>query len=313
MTASRHIKPDLSVKIGKMKLKNPVMVASGTFGYGPEYAGLVDINRLGAVVVKGIMVEPWDGNPTPRMVEVHGGLVNAIGLQSPGVDKFIEEYVPFLSKYDVAVIVNVWGRTIDEYAEVVERLSCVKAVHGIELNISCPNIKAGGLAFGTDPKTAAQVVKTARKRTNKTLITKLAPNVPNISVFAKAVEDAGSDAIALINTIPAMVIDIETRKPVLANNVGGLSGPAIHPVAVKLVWEAAKSVKIPIIGMGGITSAKEAIEFFIAGATAVAVGTANFTDPATSISVIDGIEEYLIRKNIKRVKDLISTIEIHTR
>lgn len=302
--------PDMTVKIGGIRMKNPVMVASGTFGYGPEYADLVDINRLGAIVVKGIMVKPWEGNPTPRMVEAPGGLVNAIGLQSPGVARFVADYMPFLLRHDVPVIVNVWGRTVDEYAEVVEQLSGVKGVSGIELNISCPNIKHGGLAFGTDPKTAAKVVSRARKKTKLTLITKLSPNVPNIGIFAKVAEDAGSDAISLINTLPAMVIDVEKRRPVLANVVGGLSGPAIHPVAVKLVWEAAKAVKIPVIGMGGITGPREALEFIIAGATAIAVGTANFTDPTTSLAVIGGIQKYLKEHGFRSVRQLVGSLEL---
>jgi len=297
------------VNIGGIRMKNPVMVASGTFGYGSEYAGLVDLNRLGAIVVKGIRTEPCEGNRTPRMVEVPGGLVNAIGLQGPGVDQFVSDYMPFLRKYDVPVIVNIWGKTIAEYAEVARRLDGVNGVRGLEVNISCPNIKQGGLAFGTDPRMARRVVAAVRKGTRLPVIPKLSPNVSNVGAFARAVEEAGADAVSLINTLPAMVIDVETRRPVLANVVGGLSGPAVHPVAVKMVWEAAKAVKIPVIGMGGITGPREALEFIIAGASAVAVGTANFTDPTTALRVIAGIEEYLRRHRIARVRDLVGTME----
>jgi dihydroorotate dehydrogenase (NAD+) catalytic subunit len=301
-------RPTLAVAIAGIRMKNPVMVASGTFGYGPEYAEVVDINRLGAIVVKGIHVNPCDGNPPPRLVEVPGGLVNAIGLQGPGADKFLSDYMPFLRRHDVPVIVNIWGRTEEEYAEAATRFDGQPGIHGLELNISCPNVKEGGHVFGTDIKTAERLIARVRTVTRLPLITKLAPNVPNIAAFAKAAEAAGSDALSLINTLPAMVIDIETRRPVLANKVGGLSGPAIHPVAVKLVWEAAQAVKIPIVGMGGITGPKEAIEFLIAGATAVAVGTANFTDPTTAIRTIDGIESYLERHRMADVHELIGSL-----
>jgi dihydroorotate dehydrogenase (NAD+) catalytic subunit len=302
-------KPSMRVNIGGIRMKNPVMVASGTFGYGPEYADVVDLSRLGAMVVKGILSEPWEGNLTPRMVEVHGGLVNAIGLQNPGVDKFVTEYMPFLRQFDVPVIVNIWGRTESEYAEVAARLSDVDGVSGLEVNISCPNVKQGGMSFGTDPKIMAGLIGSVRKRTRLPLIPKLSPNVSDIALFARVAEEAGADAISLINSIPAMVIDVETRRPALANTVGGLSGPAIHPVAVKLVWEAARAVKIPVIGMGGITTAKEALEFIIAGATAVAVGTANFTDPETSLKVIDGIEEYLVRNGFSDINEVVASLQ----
>ncbi len=301
-------KPKMGIKFCGMDLKNPVMVASGTFGYGPEYADLINIDRLGAVIVKGISSQPWEGNLLPRMVEVPGGLVNAIGLQNPGVEKFIAYYVPFMAKHKVPLIVNIWGRTVDEYADVAAKLNGIKTVKALEINISCPNIKDGGLSFGTDPAAAAKVITAVRSSTTLPIIPKLSPNVSNIKTFAKVAEDCGADAISLINTIPAMVIDIETRKPVLANKVGGLSGPAIHPVAVKLVWEAASVVKIPIIGMGGIMSAKEAIEFLIAGASAVAVGTANFTDPTIAMDVVKGIEEYLVRHKMQSVSQLIGSV-----
>ncbi|MEI6971794.1 MAG: dihydroorotate dehydrogenase [bacterium] len=301
-------RPRLETCVGAIRMKNPVMVASGTFGYGPEYDGVVDMGRLGAIVVKGISLEPWEGNPPPRLVEVTGGLVNAIGLQNPGVDGFVREYMPFLRQKGVPVIVNIWGRSVEEYAEVAARFDGVAGVAGLELNISCPNIKEGGIAFGTDPGAAARVISAARKATKLTLIPKLSPNVPDIALFAKIAEDAGADAVSLINSIPAMVIDIETRRPALANTTGGLTGPAVHPVAVRLVWQAAKAVKIPVIGMGGISGAREAIEFMLAGASAVAVGTANFTDPSVTAAVIDGIEEYLVRKGVGDVRDIIGAV-----
>jgi dihydroorotate dehydrogenase (NAD+) catalytic subunit len=298
----------MAVDIAGIRMKNPVTVASGTFGYGPEYADVVDLNRLGAIVVKGISLEPWEGNPTPRLVEVAGGLVNAIGLQNPGFEGFIREYMPFLRDFDLPVIVNVWGRTAEEYAEVVARFDQVDGVDGLELNISCPNIKEGGIAFGTDLAAAAGVVALARKRSRLPLIPKLSPNVSDIAAFARASEESGADAISLINTIPAMVIDIESRRPVLANRIGGLSGPAIHPVAVRLVWEAAAAVSIPVIGIGGIDNPSAAIEFIIAGASAVAVGTANYSDPTTALRVIDGIEAYLVEHGVADVNELIGTV-----
>ncbi|MDP6525093.1 MAG: dihydroorotate dehydrogenase [Kiritimatiellia bacterium] len=301
---------DISVDIGGIRMANPVMVASGTFGYGPEFADVTDISRLGAIVVKGIKLDPCDGNPPPRMVEVPGGLVNAIGLQGPGVKGFVEEYMPFLRETGVPVIVNVWGTTLEEYGEVSARLSDVDGISGLELNISCPNIKEGGIAFGTDPSMAAAVMSNVRSRTSLPVIPKLSPNVPDISVFAKIAEESGCDAISLINTLPAMVIDVETRRPVLANVTGGLSGPAVHPVAVKLVWETAKAVSIPVIGMGGIFRARDAIELIIAGASAVAVGTANFTDPTSPIQVIEGIESYLNEHGLDRIDELIGSVEL---
>jgi dihydroorotate dehydrogenase (NAD+) catalytic subunit len=303
-------KPDMSVKIGGMRMKNPVMVASGTFGYGPEYADIVDINALGAIVVKGISLEPWEGNPTPRMVEVPGGLVNAIGLQNPGLKKFVSEYMPFLRKFDTPLIVNIWGRTVNEYAELAARFDAIEGVSALEINISCPNIKEGGIAFGTNVEMAARVIAAVRRETKRCVIPKLSPNVPNIAEFARTAEAAGADAISLINSMPAMVIDIETRKPVLANVTGGLTGSAIHPIAVKLVYEAAKAVKIPVIGMGGITGTREAVEFIIAGASAVAVGTANFTDPMTALRIVEGIRQYLVDHGYRSVADLAGTVQI---
>ncbi|MEI6563435.1 MAG: dihydroorotate dehydrogenase [bacterium] len=303
------MKPTLAIDLAGLKLKNPVMVASGTFGYGPEYADLVDLNKLGAIVVKGISLEPWGGNRTPRIVEVPAGLINAIGLQNPGTRGFTEKYMPFLRKFDVSVIVNIWGKTLEEYAEVAAWFDTVEGVHALEVNISCPNIKAGGSSFGTHLDSTARVVAAVRARTKLPIIPKLAPNVSDIGAFAKVCENNGADAISLINSFPAMAIDIETRKPILANVSGGLSGPAIHPIAVKLVYEVAKVVQIPVIAIGGITSAREAIEFIIAGASAVAVGTANFTDPLTSLQVIEGISDYLVRHKMKCVQDLVRSIK----
>lgn len=299
---------DLRVNLGGIRMQNPVTVASGTFGYGREYAGLMDVTRLGAITVKGIRLQPWPGNALPRHVEVPGGLVNAIGLQGPGVDGFVREYMPFLRETGVPVIVNVWGTSVEEYAEVARRLAGVEGIAGLELNISCPNVKEGGNAFGTDPRAVSALVGAVRRATRLPLIPKLAPNVPDIRVFARAAQEAGADALALINTLPAMVIDIETRKPVLANRVGGLSGPAINPVAVKLVWEAAQAATVPIVAMGGIMGAEQAIEFLIAGATAVAVGTANFIDPSTPLRVLDGLETYLRRHGMGSVSELTGSL-----
>ncbi|MCL1857473.1 MAG: dihydroorotate dehydrogenase [Kiritimatiellaeota bacterium] len=292
------------VTVGKIRMKNPVTVASGTFGYGEEYAGVMDVSRLGAITVKGIRKEAWRGNALPRMVEVPGGVVNAIGLQGPGMEAFAEKYMPFLRSVGVPVIVNIWGTSVEEYAEVAAYLSQVEGVQGVELNVSCPNVKEGGVSFGTEARKVAEVVAAVRKETALTVITKLPPMVPDIRVFARAAAEAGSDALAISNTLPAMVIDIERRKPVLANKVGGLSGHALHPVAVKLVYEAAQAVAIPIIGMGGIFEPKDAIEFLLAGATAVAVGTANFIDPTTPLRVIDGIAAYMARHGFASVSQL---------
>jgi len=300
---------NLSIQIGKLTLQNPVMVASGTFGYGVEYAQLLDLNRLGAVVVKGICLNPVRGNPTPRTVEVASGLINAIGLQGPGVDGFIKKYWPFLKTLKVPTIINIWGTTVDEYAEVARRFDALGGVGALELNVSCPNIKDGGAQFGTDLKLLAQVVGACRKATKLPLITKMSPNVVSIAPYAKAAEEAGSDALSIMNSYPAMAIDIETRKPKLANVTGGLTGPCIKPIAIKLVWDAAQAVKIPIIGMGGIQSAADAIEFMMAGATAVAVGTANFYEPQTALQVIAGISEFMKKKNLGSVKEITGSVQ----
>ena len=301
---------NLSVQIGELRLQNPVTVASGTFGYGVEYAKLLDLNQLGAVVVKGIRLGPVRGNPTPRTVEVASGLINAIGLQGPGVDGFIKKYWPFLKTLKVPTIINIWGTTVEEYAEVARRFDALGGVGALELNVSCPNIKEGGAQFGTDCGLLSQVVAACRKATSLPLITKMSPNVVSIAPYAKAAEDAGSDALAVTNSYPAMAIDIETRQPKLANVTGGLTGPCIKPIAIKLVWDAAKAVKIPIIGMGGIQNASDAIEFMQAGATAVAVGTANFYEPQTALQVIAGLREFMQRKNIADVREIVGSVQV---
>jgi dihydroorotate dehydrogenase (NAD+) catalytic subunit len=302
-------KPNLEIQIGSMKMKNPVTVASGTFGYGPEYADLVDLNRLGAITVKGICPEENIGNLTPRTFETRGGMLNAIGLPGPGAQGFIDKYVPFLSQYDVPVIVNIWGKCMEDYGKVVEMLDAEDTVSAYEINLSCPNVKEGGSAFGTETDAFSRVIELVRAKTQKPIIPKLAPNVSDIGAFAKAAENSGADAISIMNSYPAMAINIDTLKPELANRTGGLSGPPIKPIAIKLVWDAAKATTLPIIGMGGIYEPADAIEFMIAGATSVAVGTANFTDPSTADRVIDGIENYLIEKGHNSVADIVGTVK----
>jgi len=300
---------NLSVKIGALTLQNPVTVASGTFGYGVEYSRLIDLNQLGAVVVKGIRLEPVRGNPTPRTAEVTSGLLNAIGLQGPGVDGFISKYWPFLKALQVPAIINIWGATIEEYAEVARRFDALGGVGALELNVSCPNIKAGGSQFGTDLELLSQVVAACRKATNLPLITKMSPNVVSIVPYAQAAEAAGTDALSIMNSYPAMAIDIATRRPRLANVTGGLTGPCIKPIALKLVWEAARTVKIPIIGMGGIQTAGDAVEFLLAGATAVAVGTANFYEPQTPLQVLAGLRQFMEENGIQDVRDLVGAVQ----
>jgi dihydroorotate dehydrogenase (NAD+) catalytic subunit len=292
-----------------MTMKNPVTVASGTFGYGPEYADLVDLNRLGAITVKGICPEEHVGNQTPRTYETRGGMLNAIGLPGPGARGFIDKYIPFLRQYDVPVIVNIWGKAMEDYGRVVELLDDEDTVTAYEINLSCPNVKEGGSAFGTDVGMFSRVTELVRKKTEKPIIPKLAPNVADIGLFAKAAENCGADAVSIMNSYPAMAIDIDTLKPELANRTGGLSGPAIKPIAVKLVWDAAKTTTLPIIGMGGIFEPADAIEFMVAGAGAVAVGTANFIDPSTVNRVIDGIEDYLVRKGHESVDAIVGTVK----
>ncbi len=298
-------KINLKVNIGRLKLKNPVMTASGTFGYGEEYAGFVDLNKLGAVVVKGLSLNPSRGNPTPRIVETPAGMLNAIGLQNIGIKAFIKDKLPFLRKYDTKVIVNFFGNEIKEYTEAARRLSGENGIHALEMNISCPNKQAGWIAFGTDPKVTFKVVSAVRKATSLPLIVKLSPNVTDIKIMAKAAEDAGADAISVINTITGMSINIKTRRPHLANITGGLSGPAIKPIAVRMVWECFKTVSIPIIGMGGIITAEDAIEFMLAGATAIAVGTANFINPKATMDILKRIEEFSSKNGITDIKKLI--------
>lgn len=300
---------DTKVNLGGLEMATPITTASGTFGYGTEYIGAVDYAKLGAVTAKGIRVEPWPGNPMPRHTEVYGGLVNAIGLQGTGVEHFVKVTVPwYRQNVKLPLIANIWGGSVEEYAEVAVKLTGV--VDALEMNVSCPNVKAGGHTFGQDPKVLAETVGAVRKATTLPLIVKLAPNVPSIIPYVKACEDAGADALALINTIPAMVIDIESRKPVIANKTGGLSGRGIHPVAVKLVYDAHQATKLPILAMGGIYEAKDAIEFFLAGATAVAVGTATFTNPGTVAEVYDGLIAYCERKGFASVRDLTGALEV---
>ena len=302
MTKKKDI--NLKVNIGKLKLKNPVMTASGTFGYGREYSEFFDIGNLGAVVVKGLSLKPRTGNPPPRIVETASGMLNSIGLQNIGIDSFIENELPFLKKLKVPVIVNFFGDSIPEYAEAAAKLGSTKGINALEMNISCPNKQAGWSIFGTDPKVTSKVVKTVRKETDIPLIVKLSPNVTDIGLMAKTAEDAGADAISAINTLTGMAIDIKTKKPKLANIIGGLSGPAIKPVALKMIWECYKSVKIPIIGMGGITTAEDAIEFILAGASAVAVGTGNFINPAITMEILEGIASFMEEEGISSLKQI---------
>ena len=303
---------DLSVNLGGLKMRTPVTTASGTFGYGTEYAGALDYAKLGAVTVKGIRLDPWPGNPMPRHCEVFGGLVNAIGLQGPGIDAFVDHYIPHYVETvgaDLPMIVNIWGGSVEEYAEVAKRLTGRPSVGAIECNVSCPNVKEGGHTFGQDPAILSRLVAAVRAATDLPLIVKLAPNVPDIRPYVKACEDNGADALALINTIPAMVIDIETRRPVLGNRTGGLSGRCVHPAAVKVVYDAHRCTKLPILAMGGVYEAKDAIEFFLAGATAVAVGTATFTDPGATAAVTDGIAAYCEKHGFAAVSQLTGALE----
>jgi dihydroorotate dehydrogenase (NAD+) catalytic subunit len=293
-------------------MKNPVMTASGTFGYGDEFKPFVDLNRLGGLVVKGITLKPRKGNPPPRIVETPSGMLNAIGLQNVGVDGFIQKKLPYLRNFDTAVLVNISGCGISEYVEISKRLSEAEGVAGLELNISCPNVE-GGMDFGLDSKLTYSLVEAVRKSTSLPLIVKLSPNVTDIVEIALAAEAAGADAISAVNTFLALKIDIKTRKPVLANITGGLSGPAIRPIAVRMVWQIAKAVKIPIVGIGGITTAEDALEFMVAGATAVAIGTANFVNPSVSLEVIEGIAEFMRREKLSSIKELVGSIKIEAK
>ena len=303
-------KPDLKVDIGGLQLQNPVLTASGTFGYAREFEHLVDLNRLGGIIVKGLSLAPTKGNPPPRIAETPCGMLNAIGLENVGIETFVAEKLPFLQTLTPPIIANIYGKLEDEYTQLAARIEDVEAIAGIEVNISCPNVKAGGMAFGVDPQAAFSVVQAVRKQTGKCLIVKLSPNVTDITQIARAAEDAGADCISLINTLTAMSVDIETRRPRLANITGGLSGPAIKPVALRMVWQVARIAKVPVIGIGGIMSAEDALEFFIAGASAVQVGTANFVNPHATTDIIDGVEKFLVERKIDRISDLIGTLEI---
>ena len=299
---------NMEVTIAGVTFKNPVMEASGTFGSGMEYSEFVDLNQLGAVVTKGVANVPWPGNPTPRIAETWGGMLNAIGLQNPGIDVFVKRDIPFLKQFDTRIIVNVCGKTTEDYLEVVERLGD-EPVDMLEINISCPNVKEGGIAFGQDPKAVEAITRAVKEKARQPVIMKLSPNVTDITVMAKAAEAGGADAISLINTLTGMKIDVERRRFALANRTGGLSGPAIKPVAVRMVYQAARAVKLPIIGMGGIQNGADALEFILAGASAVAVGTANFHNPRATLDMVEGIRNYMVRHGIEDVKELVGSVE----
>jgi dihydroorotate dehydrogenase (NAD+) catalytic subunit len=302
--------PDLRVSIGALRLRNPVMTASGTFGYGEEFASLVNLNRLGAVIVKGISLEPRPGNPPPRIIETACGMLNAIGLENVGVERFVAEKLPFLRQLDTPVIVNILGDSIEDYSRLAGRLNDVDGIGGLEVNISCPNVKKGGVAFGTVPEMAAAVTRSVREATALPVIIKLSPNVTDIALIARAVEDAGADAISLINTLLGMAIDIQTRKPRLANIFGGLSGPAIKPIALRMVWQVTRAVSIPVIGIGGIGTVEDALEFIMAGATAVQVGTANFYQPTATEDIIAGLGSYLRQQGLSSIRQVINSLRL---
>lgn len=302
-------KPDLSVKLGPLSFKNPVLTASGTFGYGREFAPLLDPNLLGGIVVKGISIKPMAGNPPPRIVETPCGMLNAIGLANVGLENFLSEKLPWLRTLDTRVIVNIYGHTLDEYGAVAAGLKGVSGISALEVNISCPNVEKGGMAFGTDPVVAARVTERVLKETDKPVIVKLSPNVTDICAIARAVEEAGAHALSMINTLTGMCIDIEKRTPILANGSGGLSGPAIRPVALHMVHRVVKTVHIPVIGMGGIVNAGDALEFLVAGAQAIQVGTANFANPRASLDILDGVEKFLKDRGINSVKDIIGSLK----
>ena len=299
---------NMSVSIAGVEWKNPVTVASGTFGSGAEYSEFTDLNKLGAVTTKGVANVPWAGNPTPRVAEVYGGMLNAVGLQNPGIELFCKRDIPFLKQYDTKIIVNVCGHSTEEYVEVVKRLAN-EPVDLLEINISCPNVKEGGIAFGQDPKAVEAITREMKKYAKQPIIMKLSPNVTDITEMARAAEAGGADALSLINTIAGMKIDVNRRKFVLANKTGGMSGPAIHPVAVRMVYQTAQAVNIPIIGMGGIMTAEDAIEMILAGATAISVGTANFVNPRATMEIVEGIEEYMKQYHVNDIKELIGAVE----
>jgi dihydroorotate dehydrogenase (NAD+) catalytic subunit len=301
--------PDLAVNIGGLQLQNPVMTASGTFGYAREFDHLVDLNRIGGIIVKGLSLKPTKGNPPPRIVESPCGMLNAIGLENVGLEAFVTEKLPFLKGLTPPVIANIYGTLEEEYMQLAAHIDAVEAIAAIEVNISCPNVKAGGMVFGVDPTAAFRVVRGIRDQTTKPLIVKLSPNVTDITEIALAAQEAGADCLSLINTITAMVVDIETRRPRLANITGGLSGPAIKPLAVRMVWQVCRVAKVPVIGIGGIMNAEDALEFLIVGASAVQIGTANFINPRVTTDVIDGIETFLAERNIESISDIIGTLE----
>ena len=303
-------KPDMSVELAGIKMRNPVMTASGTFGYGAEFADYMELEAIGAMITKGLSLKPKAGNPTPRIVETPGGMLNAIGLQNVGIDAFIAQKLPYLASVATPVIVNLYGNSLEEYGEVAARLDGLPGVAGIEVNISCPNVKQGGIVFGTDPAAAREVVRLVRKNSSKPMIVKLSPNVTDVVAMAKACADAGADALSLINTLTGMAIDLDRRRPILANVTGGLSGPAIKPVALRMVWQVAKAVQIPIIGIGGIMNGRDALEFMLAGATAVQVGTASFLDPSASQRIAREMEQYLTEKGIASVASMIGSLEV---
>ncbi len=302
--------PDLRVKIGSLKLQNPVMTASGTFGYAREFENLMNLHRLGGVIVKGISLKPRLGNPPPRIVETACGMLNAIGLENVGVERFITEKMVYLRGLGVPAIVNILGDSVEEYQEITEKLGGVKGVAAIEVNISCPNVKKGGVAFGANPDMAAAVTKAVVKCSDVPIIVKLSPNVSDVSLIAEAVEDAGADSVSLINTLIGMAINLKTKRPELANVIGGLSGPAIKPIALRMVYQVAQRVSIPVIGIGGIDSYEDALEFIVAGATAVQVGTANFINPKASEEIVEGISEYVVNEKLQSVRDLIGVLQV---
>ena len=297
--------PNLSVTIGKIKLKNPVIVSSGTFGFGEEFEDFYDLNHLGAIISKGISLKPMVGNPPPRIFETEGGMINSIGLQNPGFQAFIKNKLPYYRNLKTHLIINFFGKSQKEYIELARRFDSVPGISGLEMNISCPNIKRGGIVFGTDPQMAYRLVQAVRKATQIPLIVKLSPNVTDIALMAKSVEEGGADAVSLINTFRAMAVNIHSRKPELGNIIGGLSGPAIKPIALRMVWEVSQAVNIPIIGMGGIMNAEDAIEFILVGASAIQIGTANLINPRTGIEVLQGIKKYLVQNKINRIQKLI--------
>jgi dihydroorotate dehydrogenase (NAD+) catalytic subunit len=301
---------DFKVKIDKLKLKNPVTTASGTYGYGEEFVDFMDVNRLAAIFVKGITLENREGNPYPRMAETASGMLNSVGLQNKGIDYFINTIYPRIRHFDTYIIPNVNGSTIEDYVTVASKLNALKEIKAIELNISCPNVKAGGMAFGINPKSAREVTQAVRVAFNRTLIVKLSPNVTDIARMARIVVDAGADSVSLVNTFLGMAIDAETRRPILGTVTGGLSGPAIKPIALRMVWDVYRAVKVPVIGMGGIMNAKDAIEFLLAGSTAIQIGTANYLDPAISVKILDGIEDYMVRHGVKSVTELTGAMKL---